>query len=144
MFALSVYFQGLAWVAALAVLTWLVSLPLRNVSIVDSLWSLMFLALAGAYARGAGGLGPRAVLVLVLAGIWALRLSVYITWRNRGHGEDRRYQEIRARNQPNFEFKSLYLVFLLQALLAWLISLPLHAAIPVSYTHLTLPTNREV
>ena len=35
----------LVWVhIALATLTWLVSLPLRNVSIVDSLWSLMLFA----------------------------------------------------------------------------------------------------
>jgi steroid 5-alpha reductase family enzyme len=56
--------------------------------------------------------------------VWALRLSVYITWRNWGHGEDPRYEAIRARNEPNFSFKSLYLVFGLQAVLAWIISLP--------------------
>ncbi len=54
------------------------------------------------------------------------RLAVFITARNAGKGEDRRYQAIRARNQPHFAFKSLYLVFGLQALLAWVISLPLH------------------
>jgi steroid 5-alpha reductase family enzyme len=60
---------------------------------------------------------------------WALRLAIYITWRNWGHGEDRRYQVIRARNEPNFWLKSLYLVFALQASMAWVISLPVHAAI---------------
>jgi steroid 5-alpha reductase family enzyme len=59
--------------------------------------------------------------------IWALRLAAHITWRNWGHGEDRRYQAIRARNEPHFAFKSLYLVFALQAVLAWIISLPLFA-----------------
>lgn len=129
MFQATVHLQGLAAAAVLAVLGWLKSLSLRNVSIVDSLWSLMFLAAAGAYVHAAGLPGPRAVLVLVLVTVWALRLALYITWRNWGHGEDRRYQAIRARNEPNFAFKSLYLVFLLQAVLAWIISLPLHAAI---------------
>jgi steroid 5-alpha reductase family enzyme len=61
--------------------------------------------------------------------IWAIRLAGYITWRNWGEGEDHRYQAIRARNQPNFEWKSLYLVFVLQAVLAWIVSLSLLAAI---------------
>ena len=59
---------------------------------------------------------------LVLA--WALRLGVYITRRNWGHGEDRRYQAIRARNEPGFALKSLYLVFALQAVLAWIVAAP--------------------
>lgn len=61
--------------------------------------------------------------------MWTLRLSAYLTWRNWGHGEDRRYQAKRNRIQPHFEWKSLYLVFALQALLAWIISLPLLGAI---------------
>jgi steroid 5-alpha reductase family enzyme len=60
----------------------------------------------------------------VLGAAWAVRLCLYITQRNWGHGEDRRYQAIRARNQPNFGFRSLYLVFALQAVLAWIVSAP--------------------
>jgi steroid 5-alpha reductase family enzyme len=126
MFSMSVYLQGLAAVVLAAVCTWIISVYRKNVAIVDSLWSLMFVLTAGVYAAAAAApLSRRGLLVLVLVTIWALRLSIYITWRNWGHGEDPRYQAIRARNQPNFAFKSLYLVFLLQALLAWVISLPL-------------------
>jgi steroid 5-alpha reductase family enzyme len=60
--------------------------------------------------------------------IWAARLSMHLTARNLGHGEDRRYQEIRARHEPRFALKSLYLVFWLQAILAWFVSLPLLGA----------------
>jgi steroid 5-alpha reductase family enzyme len=120
----SVYLQGLGLLLAAAAGGWLVSLYKKNVAIVDSLWPLMFLFAACTYA-GVAASAPRRVLVLALVGIWALRLSIYITWRNWGHGEDRRYQAIRARNEPNFAMKSFYLVFGLQALLAWLISLPL-------------------
>ena len=35
---------------------------------------------------------------------------------------------MRARHEPRFAFKSLYLVFWLQALLAWIVSLPLLGA----------------
>jgi steroid 5-alpha reductase family enzyme len=68
-------------------------------------------------------------LTLLLLSLWALRLAVYITARNWGHGEDPRYQAIRRRNDPGFAVKSLWLVFGLQALLAWVISLPLLGAI---------------
>jgi steroid 5-alpha reductase family enzyme len=123
------YVHGLPVLAGAALLTWLLSLYLRNVAIVDSLWSLMFMLAGYSYALEASATAPRSVLVLSLLSLWALRLSLYITWRNWGHGEDRRYQTIRARNEPHFAFKSLYLVFLLQALLAWIISLPLYGAI---------------
>lgn len=125
--------EHLGWPAiamvALAVGMWLLSVKLRDVSIVDSAWSIFFLlfALVFAWRQGDRSVGTLAMLVLVAA--WALRLSIYITWRNHGHGEDRRYQAIRARNQPNFEFKSLYLVFLLQAVLAFVIAIPLLPAL---------------
>jgi steroid 5-alpha reductase family enzyme len=120
--------HGLGVLAVAAVLTWGASLPLRNVSIVDSLWPLLFLLLALTYAIEAGRM-PRTGLLIALVAIWSLRLASHITWRNRGHGEDRRYQAIRARNQPHFELKSLYLVFLLQAVLAWIIGWPLLGAL---------------
>jgi steroid 5-alpha reductase family enzyme len=129
MFSLKIYTQGLAVLLAVTFCTWLLSLYKRNVSIVDSLWSMLFALAAMAYAIAGHSFGTRAVLVLGLTAIWALRLSIYITWRNWGHGEDRRYVAIRARNQPHFEWKSLYLIFVLQALLAWVVSMPLLGSI---------------
>jgi steroid 5-alpha reductase family enzyme len=128
MFSTMIYLQGLGVLAVAALCTWAFSLRRHNVAIVDGLWSLMFVFASFTYAHGALHIGPRGVLVLVLATAWGLRLSIYITWRNWGHGEDRRYQAIRARNEPHFAIKSLYLVFGLQALLAWVISLPLLGA----------------
>jgi len=112
-----------------AVVFWLISLVRDDVSIVDSLWSLMFLLVALVYSGMSDFSGPREALILVLVALWALRLSVYITWRNHGHTEDFRYREIRANNEPGFRYKSFYIVFVLQALLAWVISLPLAGAI---------------
>jgi steroid 5-alpha reductase family enzyme len=146
-FELSVYLYALVVLGAAAGLTWVLSVARRNVAIVDSLWSLMFLLAALTYARlGAPAAdATRATLVPVLVAIWALRLAVYITVRNWGHPEDPRYQAIRRRNDPGFAWKSLYLVFILQAVLAWVISLPLHGAIlgpgalgPLDYAGLLL------
>jgi steroid 5-alpha reductase family enzyme len=127
MFDLSVWLQGLAALGVVALLGWLWSLVRRDVSGVDSLWSLMFVVAGAVYVFRSGSTGPRALWVLGLVALWAVRLCAYITWRNHGQGEDRRYQEIRRRNEPNFALKSLFLVFGFQALLAWVVSLPLLA-----------------
>ncbi len=120
-------FAGLALIVALALLTWLASLARRDVSLVDRAWSLFIAGAALVYFVLLPAPGPRGAWLVALALAWALRLSLYITARNWGHGEDRRYQAIRARNLPNFAVKSLVLVFALQAVLAWLVSAPFFA-----------------
>ena len=127
-FEFATWFSALPVLLGAATLTWVLSLLLRNVSIVDSLWSLMLFMAGVVYALGSDPRAPRLSLALWLLAIWAARLAVYITSRNAGKGEDRRYVEIRERNQPGFAWKSLYLVFWLQAALAWVISLPLLGA----------------
>lgn len=123
------YVDGLLAIAAAAIFVWLISLYRKDVSIVDSLWSLMFLIAGSVYAVNAEALGMRGVIVLVLVAIWALRLSLYITVRNHGKGEDYRYREMREKNGAKFTYTSLYRVFGLQGLLAWIISVPLLIAI---------------
>jgi steroid 5-alpha reductase family enzyme len=105
--------------------TWLVSLWKHDASIVDSVWSVFFLVAAAYFTLALPSIGPRAGVLWVLLALWAIRLCAHITWRNWGHPEDSRYQTIRQNNEPNFAWKSLYLVFILQALLAWIIAAPL-------------------
>ncbi|MFT5259970.1 MAG: steroid 5-alpha reductase family enzyme [Saprospiraceae bacterium] len=107
-------------------LTWLYSLYRRDVSSVDSLWSLMFLAAAIIFVNSSGSShSTKQILVLVLLAIWSIRLSLHLSIRNHGKKEDHRYQQIRKNNEPHFEFKSIYIVFGLQAVLAWIICIPL-------------------
>ena len=127
MFNLDLWLLSLTVLLVFGIVGWLISLAIRNVSIVDSMWSLMFLLATCVYAF-VGDAGPRSTLIVLLVTLWSLRLAVYITWRNWGEGEDYRYQRIRENNSPNFGFKSVYIVFGLQAALAWFISLPLLAA----------------
>jgi steroid 5-alpha reductase family enzyme len=115
--------------AFLAVGAWLASLAKNDVSIADSLWPLFILLAATTYAIAAPQTGPRAVVVVTLVAIWALRLAAHITWRSWGEPEDRRYKAMRARNEPYFRWKSLGLVFGLQATLAWVVSLSALAAV---------------
>ena len=129
MFDLTLYSQGLVVALLLPLLTWIVSIFKDDVSIVDSLWSILFLALCITWFFAYEFTTPRGGVVLALVTFWALRLSAYITWRNRGEGEDARYQAMRRKYSPHFAIKSLFIVFLLQGFLAWIISLPLLAAI---------------
>lgn len=120
---------GLAAMAALAAATWVISTLRHNVAYVDRIWSLLFVSATLVYAQALPATGPRAAWVLTLVLAWGLRLSGHITWRGWGHDEDRRYLAIRARNQPNFAFKSLFIVFGLQAVLGWVVSAPLLLAL---------------
>lgn len=122
---MTVYLTALGAILVVAALAWVVSVLIENVSFVDSLWSLFFLLAAIVFAVELESLSARSVLVLALVAIWALRLSLHITVRNWGEPEDYRYQSIRANNEPGFAVKSLYIVFGLQGLLAWIVAAPL-------------------
>jgi len=121
---MDVALAGLAWTASLAFLTWIASLVRHDASLIDRMWPVCIVGAGLVYFVLLPVQTVRGLWMAVLGTAWAVRLCLYITWRNWGHGEDRRYQAIRARNQPNFGFRSLYLVFALQAVLAWVVSAP--------------------
>jgi steroid 5-alpha reductase family enzyme len=125
MFDVQVYGAGLAVGLVMGVLGWLVSLARRSVSVADSVWPLLFVGMTITYILLAPPLAERAYVLLFLVTVWAVRLSVFVTLRNWNEPEDHRYQAIRAANEPDFAHKSLYMVFGMQAILAWLVSLPL-------------------
>ena len=119
-----------ALLAALVMMTlvWAGSLVKRDASIVDVFWGLGFALVGWIYFLAAEERTLRGTLVLGLVTLWALRLSLYIFWRNRGQGEDYRYREMRERRPETFAAWSLFFVFWLQALLLWAISMPLYQA----------------
>jgi steroid 5-alpha reductase family enzyme len=131
----SIYISGLYAILVLAALTWLASVIKRDVSIVDSMWSVMIFASAFVYSSSVAPYWNRSSLVLTLALLWALRLTLYITWRSWGEPEDARYQAIRRKYEPHFALKSLGIIFVFQALLAWIISMPLWVALTVPFEY---------
>lgn len=126
--------SGLAYsaVAALTVmlLTFLVALAKGVHRIVDVAWGLGFTAIAlVTFAASDGhGDGTRRLLATVLTAVWGLRLAVHIGVRRCGHGEDPRYERLLARAPGNRHLYALRVVYLLQAALIWLVSLPVQAA----------------
>ena len=123
------YFMAILPMVAASFLIWNISLFKSDVSIVDSLWSWFFVIVSIYFFIQLDSPSARAVIVLALVIIWAVRLSAYITLRHWGDDEDHRYKSIREDNNPGFEYKSLYMIFAFQALVAWLISMPLFFAI---------------
>lgn len=117
-------------VVGLMVGFWAASVPLRNVGIVDIAWGLGFALIAWttlAVRNFAGSEGDSVskFLLPVATTIWGLRLSAHIGWRNHGRPEDKRYAAMRSRREPGFWWKSLGIVFLLQAGIMAFVAMPL-------------------
>jgi len=100
----STHFEFWLWLSALplllvaAMLTWLLSLPLRNVGLVEPLWSLMVFAAGVVYALDSDPRAPRMALVLWLCALWAARLAWHLARRNAGQPESRRHALHRQRD----------------------------------------------
>jgi steroid 5-alpha reductase family enzyme len=108
---------------------WLVSLLLKNSSIVDIFWGTGFVILVWVFfTLTPGGFMIRKLLLVILTTLWGLRLSLYILYRNWGKPEDFRYQKWRRESGSRWWWKSFFQVFVLQGLLMWIISTPLLAA----------------
>jgi steroid 5-alpha reductase family enzyme len=107
-------------------LLWLISLLIRNSSIVDIFWGAGFVMTNWVYfALAPEGAPARKWLISILVTIWGLRLTFYILWRNWGKAEDFRYQAMREKAGGGWWWQSFVKVFLLQGVLMWVIGLPL-------------------
>jgi steroid 5-alpha reductase family enzyme len=123
-------------IMSMMTLLWIISIFLKNVSIVDLFWGAGFVLANGFYFWNIENIGPRNYLLLALVTIWGMRLSIHLAIRNIGKGEDFRYQEFRKKYGENrYWWISFFQTFLLQGVLMWLISAPLLGA------HLSGDTN---
>src|SRR5471030_1554976 len=117
---------GLIFAVTAAVLLWLLSLRLRDVSIVDIFWGPGVAGVVDIAASVGHAGGPRTSAVLLLVNLWAIRLAIHIWARH--NGENHRYATMRAKIGRDWWWTSLVQVFLLQAILIWFIPAPLVAA----------------
>jgi steroid 5-alpha reductase family enzyme len=120
-------FYTLAWVGLAMGLLWMLSLLMRDASIVDTFWGIGFILIAIASGRHEAP-GGRQGVVLILVTIWGVRLALHLYVRHRGKGEDPRYQVMRRSWGKAFGTVSLLNVFVLQGLIMWVVSLPVQAA----------------
>jgi steroid 5-alpha reductase family enzyme len=126
---------GLIFAVCGGVMLWLLSLRLRDVSIVDIFWGPGIAGVVDIAAGVGHASGPRTAAVLFLVNLWALRLAGHIWTRhsNVQGGEDHRYGAMRARFGANWWWISLIQVFLLQAVLIWFVPAPLVSAVLFSH-----------
>lgn len=113
-----------ATIAAVMITTWIISLIVKNASIVDIVWGAGFAINSWVLAATVDGNSGRQILLAVMVGIWGMRLALYLAQRNIGHGEDWRYKAMRKKKGKNFGLISLFTVFGLQGVLMWTVSLP--------------------
>ena len=124
-----IYIQGLLVIMIMMSVLWIISIFLKNVSIVDLFWGFGFVLASTFYFISTEGFEPRKIILLILVSVWGLRLSIYLAWRNHGKGEDFRYREFRKKYGENrYWWISFFQTFLLQGILMWLISAPLLGA----------------
>ena len=126
---IQIYLMAFAIIICMMNLLWMVSVIIKNVSIVDLFWGFGFVLTAVFYFLNTDGYEMRKILLLTMVSIWGLRLSVYLAWRNIGKGEDFRYQQFRKDfGEHRYWWVSFFQTFLLQGTLMWLISAPLLGA----------------
>jgi steroid 5-alpha reductase family enzyme len=131
---------GLAASVLVFTILWVVSLRLQNSSIADVAWAPNILLIGLIYYFTSEGALLRTELTLALVAIWAVRLGLHLFYRQRLEGEDHRYVKWRDEYEDNWWWISYFKVFLLQSVLAWVVSLPIYFAIvsvgPASLTWL--------
>lgn len=123
---ISSFLQASIIVWILVTLLWVLSLAIKNVSIMDLFWGIGFVLVNAFYIYTSGDAGPRKILILTLVSVWGARLFIYLAIRNIGKGEDFRYREFRQKYGPGrYRWISYFQTFLLQGALIMIISLPL-------------------
>jgi steroid 5-alpha reductase family enzyme len=122
---MTLFLQASLLIWILVTLLWLLSIAIKNVSIVDIFWGFGFVVVNVFYIYSLEEINPRNWLLLGLVSIWGLRLTFYLAIRNIGKGEDYRYQQFRKDyGVKRYWWFSYFQVFLLQGTLILIVSLP--------------------
>lgn len=117
-------------VVLLVVVTFTASVLRDRHDTLDVAWGLGFALVAVMTFVLSGGEGDTAtrVLVTALTAVWGVRLAVHIGLRGRGEPEDHRYAEMRRRAKGNPHLHVLVRAYLTQAVVLWVVSLPVQVA----------------
>jgi len=107
---------------------WLVNVRIKDPSFIDSLWALGMVLISWTSFLFTGARGAHSLLLTALCTIWGLRLGIYLLWRWRRNGPDRRYVTMMGLAQKDrgwgYARASLLLVFALQLPLQFIVCLP--------------------
>ena len=111
-------------------LAWLKTVSSGNVTVMDVLWGMGFVAIAWTRFLLAESYNIAVIACLLCVTIWGLRLAVVLHQRTKKRGEDQRYVRMRESAGKNWWWISFLQVFILQGALLLLIALPIFSLIP--------------
>ncbi len=124
----SLLLQNFAIAMVLFLTLWLVNVRIKDPSFIDSLWALGMVLISWSTFLFVGAHGAHALLLTALCTAWGVRLGVYLLWRWRKNGPDRRYVTMMGLAQKDrgwgYARASLQLVFALQLPLQFIVCLP--------------------
>lgn len=103
-------------------LVFVLSLILKNASIVDIFWGIGFVVVAWFTLILNGNYGLGQVVTTLLVTAWGLRLAIHIYTRNKGKGEDWRYKKWRDDWGKTFLIRSYLQIFMLQGFFMLLVA----------------------
>ncbi|MDD3145022.1 MAG: DUF1295 domain-containing protein [Candidatus Gracilibacteria bacterium] len=112
-------------ILSLYIILFLLSIKLKDNSIVDIFWGIGFIIISIYLFLNNSNIEIEKIIILILISIWGLRLSYYIFRRKlKEKKEDPRY-ELWRKSWKYFYLRSFFQVFILQMLLMFVISLPI-------------------
>lgn len=107
-------------------LAFLISRILHRYRDIDVFWPLGFVAVAiSGFVASNGRPGAQSfsrAALLVMVGVWGLRLALHLYWRGRGEPDDPRYVALMAGAKSEL-LRSVTMIYGLQAILMFLVSL---------------------
>lgn len=105
----------------------LVSRTLKRLDVADTAWGGGFIVIATTCLIARPGWRSAAIWALVM--VWGIRLAIHIWRRNAFKGPDKRYEELSAKwPRQNFWRRAYVSIFITQALLIFVVSLPIMIA----------------
>jgi steroid 5-alpha reductase family enzyme len=118
------------WVLAITCfLTWALSIPTKDTSWVDRIWSIVPIVYAWVFASGAGFSDMRLNVIAALITLWGARLTFNFA-RKGGYapgGEDYRWEILRARMKPwQYQVFNIFFIVIAQNIILFLITLPMN------------------
>lgn len=118
------------WVLAVTCfLTWALSIPTKDTSWVDRIWSIVPIVYAWVFASGAGFADMRLNVIAALITLWGARLTFNFA-RKGGYapgGEDYRWEILRARMKPwQYQVFNIFFIVIAQNIILFLITLPMN------------------
>ena len=114
-----------AVLSLLMIIIWVWAYRIKNAGIVDIFWAFNFLIIAIIIWLLADGFEMRKNILCALAGLWSIRLGIYLLIRVGSHldEEEGRYKQLRAEWAPHENLK-FFIFFQMQALSNVFLAIP--------------------